>query len=79
MRALYSELPFQSEIPFGTRLRVGRDDRDEQGAIVDLSLDLAVPQLAAPQFALVEPNLNASCTECVANALRGLRILRSVT
>ena len=45
---------------------VGGDDRNEQPAVVDLLADLAVPGIAAPQLALVEPDFDTGGAECLA-------------
>jgi hypothetical protein len=45
---------------------------------VDLLANLAVPRIAAPQFALVEPDFDARCPECFADTARRISILRGV-
>ena len=78
VRAIDRKLPFTPEVALQPRLRRARDDRHEQRAIVDVPPDLPVPGIAAPQLALVEPDLDAGGPERVANVPRGLRILRGV-
>jgi hypothetical protein len=58
-----------------TRVRIRRDDRDEERAVVNLPADLPVPGFSAAQLALVEPNLDSAGAKCLANPLRRLRIL----
>jgi hypothetical protein len=65
---LVREVPFQPKITFGANLRVGRDNRHEQRAVSDLPPDQLVPDIAAPQFTLVEPDLDTGCTKGDANA-----------
>jgi hypothetical protein len=36
---------------------------------VDLVADLLVPRIPAPQFALVEEDLDISCAQCLSNLL----------
>ena len=43
---------------------------------MDSNPDLPVPGISASQLALVEPDFDASCAECLANLLGRLRILR---
>jgi hypothetical protein len=69
------KLPLKSEIPFVAVVRVPRDDRDEQGAGLDLLADRPVPRVPAAQLALVEPDFNARSAECLANLLGGLLVL----
>jgi len=45
---------------------------------VDLAPDLLIPHIPAPQLALIEKDFNTGRTQCVANLLRSLRILRGV-
>jgi hypothetical protein len=73
--ALIGKIPLQPKIAFMPRRRVGRDDGDEKRAVVDLAADFLVPDVPAPKLTLVEENLDARRTQCVANPLRSLRIL----
>ena len=73
--AIDRELPLETEIPLDAIVRVVRDDREEQGAGLDLLADRLVPGVPAPQLALVEPNLDPGGSQCLANLLGSLRIL----
>ena len=61
-----------------TSVRVRRDERHEESAVVDLVTDLLIPRVTAPQLALIEKDLDAGRTQGLANPLRSLRILRGV-
>ena len=61
--AIVGELPLETKIPFAPRLGVGRNDRREQRALLDLFANPAVPRIAAAKFALVEPHVDAGCTQ----------------
>jgi len=76
--AIDRKLPLAPEVAFNSALRRGRDDRDEQSAVVNLLADLAVPGIPTPQLALIEPNLDAAGPKRFANALRRLGILRRI-
>src|SRR5262249_55474826 len=61
------------------RLRVRRDDRDEQHALLDLLADFLIPLVAVLEAAVgVEPDLDAPRPQRLANAPRGFRVLRRV-
>ena len=60
-------------------LGVLRNNRYEEGAVVDLVSDLLIPRVSTPQLALIEEDLNAGRTKCIANLLRSLRILGGIT
>ena len=77
-RALHSEPPFAPKVALVACFGVGRDDRNEQPAVVDLLPDPAVPGVAASQFALIESDLNGGCAQCIANLLGRLGILRGI-
>src|SRR2546430_6798222 len=77
-RAAGCEIPFAAKISLYSRLRVCRDDWHEQRAFLDLSADRRIPGVAPAQRALVEPYVEAHCAQGIANAPRGLRILRGV-
>jgi len=55
--------------------RVGRNDRNEERAVVDLVPDLMIPGVPAPQLALIEKDLDTGGAKCLANLLGSLRIL----
>jgi hypothetical protein len=78
MGALIRKIPFKAEIAFMPRGRVGRDDRNEERAVLDLAPDLLIPRVPAPQLALVEKHFDSGSAECRANLLGSLRILRGV-
>ena len=59
MRTINRKLPFQAEIPLDARMRVGGDNWNKEGAVVNLLADLLVPGLSASQLALVEPDLDS--------------------
>jgi len=75
MDAFDGEVPFVPKIALKSLLGVLRDDRNEEGAVVDLALDLVIPGVSAPQLALVEKDLNAGGAKCAAKLLGRLRIL----
>ncbi len=75
MGALIGKVPLKAEIAFMSRGRVGRNDRNEERAVVDLVPDLLIPRVPAPQLALIEKDLDAGRTQCLANLLGSLRIL----
>jgi hypothetical protein len=54
---------FGGELPLEPHLRVGGDDGNEQGAVVDLVPDLPVPSITAHEFALIEPHFDARALE----------------
>ena len=72
------ELPFVAKIALEPLLGVPGDNRNEEGAVVDLVPDLLIPRVPAPQLALIEKDLDAGRTQCLANLLGRLRILRGV-
>jgi hypothetical protein len=51
------------------------NNRNEEGAVVDLMPNLLIAGIPAQQLALVEKNLDAGGPQCVANLLGSLRIL----
>ena len=75
MGALIRQVPLKAEIAFMPRGRVGRNDRNKEGAVVDLAPDLLIPGVPAPQLALIEKDLDPGRTQCLANLLGRLRIL----
>jgi hypothetical protein len=54
---------------------VSGDDRDEEPTVVNLLADVAVPGIATPQFALVEPHLDVCAAHRRRDPLRGRRVL----
>jgi hypothetical protein len=78
VRSVYRELPLETEIALLALVRMPRDDRDEEDAGLDLLADRLVPDVAAPERALVEPDFNACGAECFANPLGRLGILRGI-
>ena len=79
MCALISQSPLQSKIAFRSRLRVGRDHRHEQSAVLNLPADFRVPLVADHQLIQIKPYLHAGRAKGLANTLCGLGILRCVT
>ena len=45
---------------------------------MDLAPDLLIPNIPAPQLALIEKDIDTGRTQCLANLLSGFRILRGV-
>ena len=61
-------------------LCVGRDDRNEQRAFLDLPPDRRVPRVATAQLALVEPHVEAARARSASQMRRrGVSVLRCVT
>src|ERR1700728_4051465 len=79
MATVYGELPFKPEVSLTTSVGVFRDHRHEQGAVLDLPSDRRIPGIAAPQLALVEPDLDSCFAECTGDTFRSRGVLRSVT
>ena len=77
--AFNRESPFTTEVSLEPLVRMLGDDRNEQRTVVDLLADGSVPGIAASQLDLVEPNLDARRSECLADTLGRLHILRGVT
>jgi hypothetical protein len=73
--ALIRKIPLKAEIAFMPRGRVGRNDGNEERAVVDLAPDLLIPHIPAPQLALIEKDFNTGRTQGLANPLGRLRIL----
>jgi hypothetical protein len=59
MRAINCEFPFEPKISLEPRLRMLGNNRNEEGAVANLLPNLAVPDIAAAQLALVEPDFNS--------------------
>ena len=57
---------------------MGRDDREEERAFPYLVANLLVPNIAAPKFALIEPDFDAGGSQCVGDTSRRLGILRGI-
>jgi hypothetical protein len=58
MRSVYRQFPLKPKIALDSGTRMQGDDRDEQGAGLDLLADGSIPGIAAAQFALVEPHVD---------------------
>ena len=71
-------MPFEPKVALRARLSMGRNDGDKERAVVDLLADLPVPSISAPQFALVEPDLDVGGPQRIANALSRRGVLRRV-
>ena len=78
MTSVNGEFPLEPKISLVAIVRGVRDDRQEQGAGLDLLADRGIPGVPAPQLALVEPNLDSGGSQCLANPLGSLRVLGSV-
>lgn len=72
------ELPLAPEVTFGSGFRVRGDNRNEEPAVLDLLANLVVPDIASPQRALVQPDLDAGSPERAADAAGSLGILTGV-
>ena len=79
MRAVDREFPLEPEVALGSALCMCRDQRNKEPTISDLFADLLIPEVPAAQLALVEPDLDATLTQPLSNAPRGLGILRGIT
>lgn len=79
VRSIRGQFPFESKVTLAARLRVGRDHGNKERALPDLPPNALVPLVAAPQFALVKPHLDARGPEGFADAPRRLRVLGGVT
>ncbi|HUG09819.1 MAG TPA: addiction module protein [Opitutaceae bacterium] len=76
---LCSHVPLEAKVAFVSRLRVRRDERDEQNTLLDLPPDLRVPLVAVLESAFdIEPHLDAGGAERFAKTPRRFRILRGV-
>jgi hypothetical protein len=75
VRALLGEVPFEAEVALCPRLRPRGNDRHEERAVADLLADLLVPDIPAPQLALVEPDLDAGYPQRFTEPCRRLGIL----
>jgi hypothetical protein len=71
-------LPLAPKVPFVSGLRVRGDHCHEQRALPYLLSDLRIPCVAAAQFALVEPNLDAMGSQRLRDALRSRGVLAGV-
>ena len=78
MRTIYRQPPFTAEIAFRPAFGIRRNNGYEQRTIPHLLADLVIPRIPAPQFALVEPDLDASGAQCIANTPSGLDVLRGI-
>jgi hypothetical protein len=76
--AFHCDSPLAAEVPLCPFLGSGRDQRDEQGAVLDLAADRLIPRIPSPKLALVEPDLNATHTQRVADALGDLGVLGGI-
>jgi hypothetical protein len=77
--AIDRKLPLETEIPLVAIVRVPRDDREEQGAGLNLPADRLVPGVPATQLALVEPNLDSDGSQARADPLGRCGVSRGVT
>jgi hypothetical protein len=65
MGALVCEVPLQPKVTFVTRYRVCGNDRYKKGAVPDLLADPLIPGVPTTKLTLIEPDLNACCSERV--------------
>jgi hypothetical protein len=79
VRAIDRLFPLAAEIALSARLRVRRDDRDEQRALADLPADLRVPRVAAAEFTQVEPHLDTECAQRIRDPARRVVVFAGVT
>jgi len=78
VRTLLGEVPFEAEVALRPSLRARRNDRHKERTIVDLPPDLLIPNVPAPQLALIEKDLDSGGSQSLANLLGRLRILGCV-
>ena len=76
---VHRQAPFPAETALVAALRVGREQGNEQAAFVDPILDLALPDIAAPQLGFVEPHLDAHGAQRRRDSLGRGSVLRGVT
>jgi hypothetical protein len=79
MRALLGKAPLEPEIPFRPRLRMGRNDWDEESALADVPANRLIPDIAAAQFALVKPHFDAGGAQRFGNGPRHRGVLGRIT
>src|SRR6516165_1838685 len=77
-RTVHREGPLPAEIAFVAVLRVDGDQWNEQPAVVDSVLDLAIPDIATPQLGSVEPHFDADRAQCRGDSLGGSSVLRGI-
>ena len=78
VRALDRQFPFEPEVTLSPFFALAGDDRHEQRAFLDLAADFLVPDVAAAQFAHVEPDLDAKGPQGVGNMTGRLGILTGI-
>ena len=78
MRTIDGEFPFEAEVALGPCVRVGRNHRHEQCAVLDLPPNLSVPGITTDQFILIEPHLHARRAQRLTDTARRLRVLGRV-
>src|SRR5882762_9375273 len=78
VRALLGKVPFQAKVTLSTLLRVPGNDGNEHHAVANLLPNLPVPDIAAAQLTLVEPDFDTRCPECFADTAGSLGILRGI-
>src|SRR5580700_262110 len=57
---------------------MGRDDWEEERAFAYLMANSLVPDIAAPKFALIEPDFDAGASQCICNTSSCFGILRGI-
>ena len=58
VRSNHRELPLEPEVPFAALVGVATYDWNKEGARLDLFADHLIPNISAPQLALVEPDFD---------------------
>jgi hypothetical protein len=71
VRPADGQLPFKAEVTLRARVGAAGNDRDEEGATLDLPPNCRIPRIPAPQLALVEPYLDSPASQDLADAPRG--------
>ena len=78
VRAPLGEVPFEAEVALCPRLRARGNDWHEERAVADLLADALVPDIPAPQLALIEPDLDAGYAQRFTDPCRSVRVLGRV-
>ncbi len=70
VRLLDGKFPFEAEVALLARLRVRRDERHEERAVVNLLANFCVPRVPATQFVFVEPHFESGTAQRLGDATR---------
>ncbi len=76
--ALIRKIPLQAEVALVPGGGVSGDHRNEKRALLDFAPDLLVPDVAAAQLALIEPDFEPGGTQRLGDSTCSLRILGCV-